>query len=173
MTQMDRIGAEVSQPDRVSPDGDSLAYVVQQSGQQYLMTLAVTSGRTRRLLQLQRGDQFVSAPAWSNDGGRLAIVAHEARVGRVGHVMVLTPTTTTRPSQGSLSHTLDICLCGDYAPGLAWSADDRRIAVTGTGPGSGAAGGAIHFGPPGETTWRKLVGGSFRGGLAWQPDVTG
>lgn len=157
-----------------SPTGDFLATFIEKHGQQYLYTVDAESGHTRRLSQLQSGDRYLSSPVWSPDGHQIAFVLQFSRAGRSGLIVLQTVTTLGDPLAREVRE-LYRCVCGGYAPGIAWSPDGIQVAVTMPRRGAAGhapAGGAVWAVDRDGSHWHRIVSGAFSAALAWQPAVS-
>ena len=107
-----------------SPDGGGLAFVDTADGRDGLWTLRLDEVRPRRVLAAEPA-ATLQRPAWSPDGGRLAVAVQG---GAAGSALLLADARA-----GTVERAAD----GDFAA-PAWSPDERWIAVCGrTGAGSG------------------------------------
>jgi TolB protein len=73
MTLMLDAGTPISQP-HWSPDGRSIAYTTSTAGQSSISFVRVGSGRVQRVLTATRPGEWLSAPVWTPDSGRLLFV---------------------------------------------------------------------------------------------------
>jgi Tol biopolymer transport system component len=114
------LDAAANREPAVSPDGRSLAFTSERSGNAQIWLMELASGLTRRLTDEANGARY---PAWSADGSHLAYVAGTRRT-RLQRLSLATGKVVT------LSTDL-----GSPTP-LAWSPDGRSIALVLTRAGN-------------------------------------